>query len=268
MEEVGEKNLYGQVDGRRQLSGTKTRRSRISRKFFASLFLGNGWSLRSANRNSAEAKCVLAWTSITKQTDEAAESMKASDGAMTSGQSAASSAHQDGGNKKNNMPPIGSANNMPIGPKLPSMEFRNLTLDSLVALPFLEGRDPLFHPPKRQVAGPLAEQDVWHEGETLAPRTFSRTEDDGVLASRAMTKVARYNPERTVWSSLNRLVRKVSVECNDEIVERVARTSQRHIVNRSFGRCRKQSWSVLAKNTRESGPLIAATAVVQVSKDR
>ena len=74
-------------------------------------------------------------------------------------------------------------------------------------------------------------QDV-HEGETLAPRTLSSTEDHEVLVSRAMTKVLRYNSEGTSWYSSDRLVSIISVKGNETTVESVARTSRRNCEHR------------------------------------
>ena len=54
---------------------------------------------------------------------------------------------------------------------------RNTALTPPAAPPFPEGKDPR----ERQTPGPPAEQVVWHEGETLGPRTFSSMEDHEVL---------------------------------------------------------------------------------------
>ena len=75
------------------------------------------------------------------------------------------------------------------------MELRNMIVNPPVAPPYPKGYDAR----NSQVPGPLAEQDVWHEGEALVPKTFSGTHDHDVLVSRAMTKALGFNPESTLW---------------------------------------------------------------------
>ena len=75
----------------------------------------------------------------------------------------------------------------PPAPKFPPMELRTMALNPPGAPPFPEGHDLR----ERMVAETLTEQDVRHEGVTLAPRTTCKTKDLECQVSRLLVQSKR-----------------------------------------------------------------------------